>query len=228
MVRQFAAEVVKPLAPLTDHQHRFPEEALSAAAELDLMGILIPEEYGGAGLDHVAFAIAIEEVATVCASTAVLLDVHNSVAAEPIVIFGSDEQKRSWLPRLASGELLGAFALTEPSSGSDAAALKTTARRHGDEYVLNGTKTFITGVGRAGLYLVFARTDAAQPGASGVSCFIVPGDADGLRTGQVFRKMGLNGSPTGELVLEEVRVPAANRLQQEGRGDPGAQLDGDS
>jgi acyl-CoA dehydrogenase len=218
MVREFATEVVKPLAPRTDHQHRFPQEALSAAAELDLMGILIPEEYGGAGLDHLAFAIAIEEVATACASTAVLLDVHNSVAAEPIVIFGSEEQKRSWLPRLAKGELLGAFALTEPSSGSDAAALKMTARRDGDEYVLNGTKVFITGVGQAGMYLVFARSDPGQAGASGVSCFIVPGDAPGLRPGQVFRKMGLNGSPTGELVLEDVRVPAANRLHDEGKG----------
>jgi acyl-CoA dehydrogenase len=218
MVREFATEVVKPLAPRTDHEHRFPEEALSAAAELDLMGILIPEEYGGAGLDHLAFAICIEEVATACASTSVLLDVHNSVAAEPIVLFGSEEQKRSWLPRLASGELLGAFALTEPSSGSDAAALKMTARRHGDEYVLNGTKAFITGIGRAGMYLVFARTDPEQPGASGVSCFIVPGDAPGLRPGQVFRKMGLNGSPTGELVLEDVRIPSANRLHQEGKG----------
>ena len=218
LVREFANEVVKPLAARTDREHRYPAEALSAAAELDLMGVLVPEEHGGAGLDHLAFAIAIEEVATVCASTAVLLDVHNSVATEPIAIFGTDDQRRAWLPRLARGEILGAFALTEPSSGSDAAALKMTARRHGDEYVLNGTKVFITGVGRAGMYLVFARTDSEKPGASGVSCFIVPGDAPGVKTGQVFGKMGLNGSPTGELVLEEVRVPAANLLHEEGRG----------
>jgi alkylation response protein AidB-like acyl-CoA dehydrogenase len=217
-VRDFATAVVKPMAARTDHEHRFPAEALSAAAELDLMGILIPAEYGGAGLDHLAFAICIEEVATVCASTAVLLDVHNSVAAEPILRFGDEDQKRRWLPPLARGELLGAFALTEPSSGSDAGALKTTARKDGNDYVLNGTKVFITGIGHAGMYLVFARTDPTQRGASGVSCFIVPGDARGLRAGQVFQKMGLNGSPTGELVLEEVRVPATNRLHQEEKG----------
>jgi acyl-CoA dehydrogenase len=217
-VRDFATAVVKPMASRTDHEHRYPAEALSAAAELDLMGILIPPEYGGAGLDHLAFAICIEEIATACASTAVLVDVHNSVAAEPILLFGDEEQKRLWLPRLARGEILGAFALTEPSSGSDAAALKTTAKRHGDEYVLNGTKVFITGIGHAGMYLVFARTDPEAPGAAGVSCFIVPGDAPGLKMGQVFAKMGLRGSPTGELVLEDVRVPAANLLHREGKG----------
>ena len=163
-VREFATAVIKPMAPRTDHEHRYPAEILSAAAELDLMGILVPSEYGGAGLDHVAFAICIEEIATACASTAVLVDVHNSVASEPILIFGDEEQKRSWLPRLARGEILGAFALTEPSSGSDAAALKTTAKRFGDEFVLNGTKVFITGVGHAGMYLVFAHTDPAGPG----------------------------------------------------------------
>jgi acyl-CoA dehydrogenase len=217
-VRDFATAVVKPMASRTDHEHRYPAEALSAAAELDLMGILVPAEYGGPGFDHLAFAICIEEIATACASTAVLVDVHNSVASEPILLFGDEDQKRQWLPRLARGEILGAFALTEPSSGSDAAALKTTAKRHGDEFVLSGTKVFITGVGHAGMYLVFARTDPSQPGASGVSCFIVPGDAPGLRTGQVFAKMGLRGSPTGELVLEEVRVPAANLLHREGKG----------
>jgi alkylation response protein AidB-like acyl-CoA dehydrogenase len=217
-VREFATAVIKPMAARTDHEHRYPAEILSAAAELDLMGILVPPEYGGAGLDHLAFAICIEEIATACASTAVLVDVHNSVASEPILLFGDQEQKQSWLPRLAKGEILGAFALTEPSSGSDAAALKTTAKRFGDEFVLNGTKVFITGVGHAGMYLVFARTDPARPGAAGVSCFIVPGDADGLKTGQVFSKMGLNGSPTGELVLEDVRVPAANLLHREGKG----------
>jgi len=217
-VREFATAVIKPLAPRTDHEHRYPREALDAAAELDLMGILVPPEYGGAGLDHLAFAICIEEIATACASTAVLVDVHNSVASEPILLFGNEEQKRAWLPRLARGEFLGAFALTEPASGSDAASLKTSAKRYGEEFVLTGSKVFITGVGEAGMYLVFARTNAQLPGAAGVSCFIVPGDAPGLKVGQVFEKMGLNGSPTGELVLEEVRVPAANLLHEEGKG----------
>jgi alkylation response protein AidB-like acyl-CoA dehydrogenase len=217
-VREFATAVIKPLAPRTDHEHRYPREALDAAAELDLMGILVPPEYGGAGLDHLAFAICIEEIATACASTAVLVDVHNSVASEPILLFGSEDQKRAWLPRLAGGEFLGAFALTEPSSGSDAGSLKTSARRYGDEFVLSGSKVFITGIGEAGMYLVFARTDPDLPGAAGVSCFIVPADAPGLKVGQVFEKMGLNGSPTGELVLEEVRVPAGNLLHEEGKG----------
>ena len=125
--------------------------------------------------------------------------------------------KRRWLPPLAAGEILGAFALTEPGSGSDAAALKTSARRYGDEYVLTGTKVFITNAGRAGLYIVFARTGSGEK-ASGISAFIVPGDTPGLRVGQVFKKMGLHGSPTGELVLEEVRVPAENLLNAEGKG----------
>ena len=216
-VRDFAQSVVKPMAPRTDREHRFPREAISAAAELDLMGILIPAEYGGAGLDHLAFTLCIEEIAAVCASTAVIVDVHNSVAAEPILLFGTEEQKRRWLPALASGELLGAFALTEPSSGSDAGALRMTARRRGDSYLLNGTKVFITIVGEAGLYIVFART-GSQSGASGVSAFLVPGDSPGLRPGQMFTKMGLNGSPTGELILEDVEVPATNLLAPEGEG----------
>jgi len=215
-VREFAQSVVKPQAAEVDREHRFPEAAIAGARDLDLLGILVPPEYGGAGLDHLAFTLCIEELAVACASTAVIVDVHNSVACEPILLFGSDEQKRRWLPPLASGEILGAFALTEPGSGSDAAALQTTARRFGDEYVLSGTKVFITNVGRAGMYIVCARTGGEK--AAGVSAFIVPADAEGLKVGQVFKKMGLNGSPTGELVLEEVRVPAAGLLHAEGKG----------
>jgi len=181
------------------------------------MGVLIPREYGGAGLDALAFAICIEELAQACASTAVIVDVHTSVGTEPILLFGDEEQKKRWLPQLASGELLGAFALTEPASGSDAASLKATARRKGDGYVLNGTKTFITNVGHAGLYVIFASTGPDER-AAGVTSFLVPAGSPGLRVGQVFDKMGLNGSPTGELVLEDVEVPAANRLGAEGKG----------
>jgi alkylation response protein AidB-like acyl-CoA dehydrogenase len=147
----------------------------------------------------------------------VIVDVHTSVGTEPILLFGNEEQKRRWLPRLASGELLGAFALTEPAAGSDAAALKTTARRNGGGYVLNGTKVFITNIGRAGLYVVFARTGPEEK-APGITAFLVPADSPGVRVGQVFDKMGLHGSPTGELILEEVNVPAANRLGGEGKG----------
>jgi alkylation response protein AidB-like acyl-CoA dehydrogenase len=216
-VRELAQGVVRPLAAEVDRDHRFPEEAVTAAAESGLMGVLIPREYGGAGLDALAFAICIEELAQACASTAVIVDVHTSVGTEPILLFGSEQQKSYWLPRLASGELLGAFALTEPASGSDAASLKTTARRNGSGYVLNGTKVFITNIGRAGMYVVFART-GSEDRAAGVSAFLVPADTAGVRVGQVFHKMGLHGSPTGELVLEDVSVPKANRLGGEGEG----------
>ncbi len=216
-MREIAEAVLEPAAASVDREHRFPEESIRAAAEAGLMGVLIPSEYGGAGLDALAFTLCIQELARACASTSVIVDVHTSVGSEPILLFGTEEQKRAWLPRLASGELLGAFALTEPSSGSDAASLKTTARRSGGDYVLRGTKIFITNIGRAGVYIVFARTGAEQR-AAGVSAFIVPADSPGLRVGQVFKKMGLNGSPTGELVLEDVTVPAANRLAAEGQG----------
>src|SRR5438477_11697553 len=216
-VRELAQAVVEPLAADVDREHRFPEEAIAAAASAGLMGVLIPQEYGGAGLDALAFTLCIEELAQACASTAVIVDVHTSVGSEPILLFGTEAQKRMWLPRLASGELLGAFALTEPAAGSDAASLKTTARRNGDEYVLTGTKVFITNIGRAGMYVVFARTGPEEK-ASGVSAFLVPAETAGARVGQVFQKMGLHGSPTGELVLEDVSVPVANRLGAEGQG----------
>jgi acyl-CoA dehydrogenase len=216
-VREFAQSTVREHADDIDREHRFPREVIAAARQLDLMGILVPAEYGGAGLDHLAFTICIEELARECASTAVIVDVHNSVASEPILLFGSEEQRRTWLPRLASGEVLGAFALTEAGSGSDASALRTTARRLDGGWVLTGRKLFITNVGEAGMYIVFART-SPEPRAAGISAFVVPGDSPGLRVGQVFRKMGLNGSPTGELVLEEVRLPPESLLHEEGRG----------
>ena len=216
-VREFAQGVVAPQAAEVDLEHRFPARAVEAAAEAGLLGILIPREYGGAGLDALCFAICIEELAQACASTSVIVDVHTSVGSEPILLFGDEEQKRTWLPRLARGELIGAFALTEPASGSDAASLKATARRDRAGYVLNGTKVFITNIGHAGLYVVFARTGGGER-ASGVSAFLVPADAPGLRVGQVFDKLGLHGSPTGELVLEDVEVPAENRLNDEGKG----------
>jgi len=216
-VRELAQGAVQPLAAEVDRDHRFPQEAIDAAAQSGLLGVLIPRRYGGAGLDALAFAICVEELAQACASTAVIVDVHTSVGTEPILLFGDDEQKSRWLPRLATGELLGAFALTEPASGSDAASLTTTARRNGDGYVLNGTKVFITNIGHAGLYVVFARTGPDEK-AAGVTAFLVPADARGVRVGQVFHKMGLHGSPTGELILEDVSVPAANRLGAEGQG----------
>jgi len=216
-VRQFASSEVRPRAEEVDRQHRFPREVVAAAARLGLMGVLVPARYGGAGLDHLSFTIVVEELARACASTAVIVDVHNSVACEPILLFGTEEQRRAWLPRLAAGEVLGAFALTEPGSGSDAGTLTTSAKRYGDTWALTGSKAFITNVGEGGVYIVFART-GPEPGPRGISAFIVPAESQGLAAGPPYRKMGLHGSPTGDLVLEEVRVPAANLLHEEGRG----------
>jgi acyl-CoA dehydrogenase len=207
---------VAPLAARTDREHRYPEEAIARAAQLGLLGITIPEEYGGGGMGHGAFAALVEEVASVCASTAVIIDVHTSVGMEPILNFGTEEQKRRWLPRLASGEVIGAFALTEPGAGSDAAGLRATARRVDGGYLLNGNKIFITNLGRAGTYIVMARTGG--PGGSGISAFVVEASTTGLTCGALFDKMGLHGSPTGELTLEDVFVPEHHLLGGEGRG----------
>src|SRR3984893_70099 len=215
--REFAQSIVQDHAAEVDRDHRFPAESVAAAAELHLMGMLVPSEYGGAGLDHLGFTICVDELAQACASTAVIVDVHNSVATEPIVLFGSPEQKREWLAPAASGEVLVASAWPEPAAGSDAAGLGTTARRHGREWVLRGRKVFISNIGVAGMYLVFARTGPGER-AAGVSVYLVPADAEGVQIGQVFEKMGLHGSTTGELVLEEARVPQANLLDAEGGG----------
>jgi alkylation response protein AidB-like acyl-CoA dehydrogenase len=217
LVREFAEREVKPRAEAIDHDAEFPRDLVSKAAGLGLLGILVPEAYGGAGLDHVAFAIFVEEVARHCASTAVILDVHGSVGSEPIILFGSEEQKRRWLPGLAQGTTLAAFALTEPAAGSDAAHLETTAVRSGAGYVLNGTKIFITNAGEAGLYVVFA-TSSPGSGAEGISAFLVAGDNPGLRVGPRFKKMGLNGSPIAEVVLQDCEVDARDRLGEEGQG----------
>jgi alkylation response protein AidB-like acyl-CoA dehydrogenase len=214
--RDFARAVVLPRADEIDKTSVFPADLVREAAVRDLLGIVVPEAYGGAGLDHICFAILIEEIAAVSGTLAVILDVHTSVGTEPIVYFGTETQKQTYLPRLASGEILGAFALTEPDYGSDAANLQTSARRVGNEYVLNGTKTFITNVGEAGLYIVMARTGGQ--GARGISAFIVEAEIAGIRFGEPMRKMGLHGSPTGELILEDVSVPATNLLGAEGDG----------
>ncbi|MFN2465421.1 MAG: acyl-CoA dehydrogenase family protein [Candidatus Dormibacteria bacterium] len=216
LARDFARREVAPLAARTDREHRYPEEAIARAAQLGLLGITIPEEYGGGGMGHTAFATLVEEIASVCASTAVIVDVHTSVGMEPILNFGTDEQKRRWLPGLASGEVIGAFALTEPGAGSDAGGLRTTARKVDGGYVLSGTKVFITNLGRAGTYIVMARTGG--PGASGISAFVVEAGSKGLTCGPPFDKMGLHGSPTGELSLEDVFVGDDQLLGGEGRG----------
>ena len=216
LARDFAAREVAPLVARTDREHRFPEEAIARAAELGLLGISVPEKYGGAGMTHTDFATLIEEVARVCASTAVIIDVHTSVGTEPILMYGTEDQRQRWLPDLCSGRRLGAFCLTEAGAGSDAGSLRTSARRVDGGYLLNGSKIFITNLGRAGLYTVMARTGGDGPG--GITAFVVEAENPGVRCGQPFDKMGLHGSPTGEVEFTECFVPESSRLGDEGMG----------
>jgi len=212
----FACEVIRPIAPaMARGAGPHPKHIVSAAGEAGLAGILTPARFGGAGGSHRGFAAFIEAVARECASSAVILDVHLSVGTEPIIVFGDDDQKSRYLPRLASGEWLAGFALTEASGGSDAAALQMRAERDSDGYRLTGAKAFITGAGAADLYLVMARTGG---GTRGITAFLVESAWEGVRSGAPLRKMGLHGSWTGELILDSVHVPEANRLGAEGTG----------
>jgi acyl-CoA dehydrogenase len=212
----FVRDVVAPIAPAMGRgSGPHPKRIVEAAGEAGLAGILTPASYGGAAGNHRDFVHFIEAVARADASCAVILDVHLSVGTEPLLVFGNDDQKLRYLPRLASGAWLAAFALTEPAGGSDAIAMRTHASRDGDDYVLDGTKAFITGAGDADLYIVMARTG---DGAHGVSAFLVEGAWPGVSAGTPLAKMGLHGSWTGELVLDGVRVPQANRLGDEGVG----------
>lgn len=217
MVREFTANEI---APFVEHMERgeFPRPILKKMAELGLMGITVPEQYGGAGMDFTSYIIAIHEISKVSATVGVILSVHASVGTNPILYFGTEEQKQKYVPKLASGEYLGAFCLTEPGAGSDAASLKTTAIRDGDHYVLNGSKVFITNGGEADTYIVFARTNPEEKGSKGVSAFIVEKHTPGLVIGKDEKKMGLHGSRTVQLSFEDMRVPAENLLGQEGDG----------
>ncbi|ELK20738.1 acyl-CoA dehydrogenase [Anoxybacillus flavithermus TNO-09.006] len=217
MVREFAANEI---APFVEHMERgeFPRPILKKMAELGLMGITVPEQYGGAGMDFTSYIIAIHEISKVSATVGVILSVHASVGTNPILYFGTEEQKQKYVPKLASGEYLGAFCLTEPGAGSDAASLKATAIRDGDHYVLNGSKVFITNGGEADTYIVFARTNPEEKGSKGVSAFIVEKHTPGLVIGKDEKKMGLHGSRTVQLSFEDMRVPAENLLGQEGDG----------
>lgn len=217
LVRDFAAKEVAPRATRIDREHAFPWETFRRAAALDLLGILVPSQYGGVGLDHIAFCILVEEVARVCASTALVLDVTAGMVTECLLMQGSEEQKQQYLPALMRGERLGAFCLSEPESGSDAASLKTRAVLKGDRTVLNGTKTFITNGGVADLYIVFASTDPGKR-ARGITAFLVEKPSPGLSFSQPFEKLGLHGSATCQVILEDCEVPVENRLGPEGEG----------
>ncbi len=217
MVRDFVANEVKPIAEEIDLNCRYPQETIDKMAELDLLGLTIPREYGGVDADGVSYAIVIEEISRVCASTGVIAAVHNSLGSYPIIAYGSDELKEKYLPKLASGEMLGAFALTESGAGSDASAQQTIAVRDGDEYILNGTKVFCTNGPQAGLTNVFAMTDRSK-GTRGISCFVVEKGTPGLKIGHLEEKMGIKGSHQSELIFEDCRIPAGNLIGREGKG----------
>jgi alkylation response protein AidB-like acyl-CoA dehydrogenase len=216
MVRDFAETEI---APFIDNMEKgeFPREIIRKMGELGLMGIPVPEKYGGAEMDFISYIIAINEISRVSATVGVILSVHTSVGTNPILYFGTEAQKQKYLPKLASGEYLGAFCLTEPSSGSDAASLKTRAVRDGSHYVLNGSKIFITNGGEADVYIVFATTDT-RLGTKGIAAFIVEKNTPGLVIGKDEHKMGLHGSRTVQLTFEDMRVPVENRLGNESEG----------
>ena len=216
MVRRFTEEKLTPYAAEWDEKDYFPREVYSQMAELGLMGMTTPEEYGGSALSRLAGALVYEELAKGDMATAVGLSVHNMVTGS-IARFGNEEQRRRWTPRLAAGELLGAFSLSEAGAGSDAASLQCRADRRGDSYILNGTKMWVTNGGEADIYLLMART---RPGhdSSGVSCFVVEKGTPGFRFGKTERKMGLHSSPTRELIFEECAIPDAWRLGEAGQG----------
>jgi len=217
MVREFARDVVAPGAAERDRTKTFPDDILAQMGELGLMGMMIPPEYDGSGADTVSYVLALAEIAGACASTAVVMSVQNSIVCESIYRFGTEEQKQTFLKPLARGEVIGAFALTEPDAGSDPVSQKTRAVKDGDTYVLNGTKRFITSGRHAQTILITAKTDAAQK-HKGISTFIVTKDNPGIKTGHQEDKMGLRASDTTDLFLDDCRVPLNQRLGDEGQG----------
>lgn len=217
MIREFTEKEVKPLAAEVDETERFPDETVRKMAEIGLMGIPVPAEYGGAGGTNVMYTMAVEELSKGCATTGVILSAHTSLCCAPILEHGTEEQKKKYLPRLASGKWLGAFGLTEPNAGTDASAQQTTAVRDGDHYVLNGTKIFITNASHADVFIIMAMTDKSK-GTRGISAFIVEKDFPGFSIGKKEKKLGIRGSATCELIMENCIVPAENLLGQEGKG----------
>ncbi|KPK73388.1 acyl-CoA dehydrogenase [candidate division WOR_3 bacterium SM23_60] len=216
-VRKFAASELGPVAPDLDTSGEFPWDNLKKMAEMGLLGIIIPEEYGGAGFDFVSLAIAIEEISRVCATTGVIVAVNNSLVGYPIMQFGNDAQKKKYLPLLASGKKIGAFGLTEPNAGSDVAAIETTARLDGDHYILNGTKRFITNAGEAGVFIVFAYTNKELK-HKGISAFVVERDTPGFSFGKHEDLMGIRATANCELIFEDAKIPKENILGEENAG----------
>ena len=216
MTREFAEKELLPRASKHDREARIDREIFAQLSELGLWGLTVPEEYGGTGLGNLALALVLEEINWACASTGITVSVHNSLGCSPIVKYGTEEQKKTWLPRLASGELIGAYALTEPDCGSDAAAISTRAVADGDDFVLNGTKVWVTTGLDAGMVITYARTNPEVPKGKGITAFIVPIDAPGFRIG----KRGIRGSTAVELLYEDMRLPRESVLGEVDRGFP--------
>ena len=216
LARELADAEIAPNAADWDRDHRFPDELIPKLAELGLMGVCIPEEYGGAGADFLSYVLVLEELSRADAGVGVTVAVHTSATTLPLLAFGTDEQRERFVPPLARGEHLGAFALTEPGAGSDAGSLRTSAVPDGDGWLLNGSKQWITNGSRAGTFVLFARTDPTTAGARGVSCFVL--DAENVRITREEEKLGLHSSTTSDLVLEDARVGPDRLLHEAGRG----------
>ncbi|MDU5079674.1 acyl-CoA dehydrogenase [Tissierella carlieri] len=217
VMKEFTEKEVKPIAAEIDETERFPRETVEKMAKYNMLGIPFPVEYGGSGGDELAYAIAVEELSKACATTGVILSAHTSLGCWPIYKYGTEEQKQKYLVPLAKGEHLGAFGLTEPNAGTDAAGQQTTAILDGDYYILNGTKIFITNGGQADTYIIFAMTDKSK-GTRGISAFIVEKDYPGFSIGKIEEKMGIRASATAELIFQNCRVPKENLLGKEGEG----------
>jgi len=215
--RRFARERLERVGVEIDRTHQFPTAAVAELGALGILGVFIPEEYGGAGLDNVSYMLVVEELSVECASTGVIVSAYSSLGSWPILGTGTEEQKRRFLPKMATGEWLGCFALTEPQAGSDAAGQKTRAVRDGDSYIINGTKNFITNGPQAGIAIVFAMTDAAK-GNHGISAFIVETSTPGFAVTRTEDKMGIHGSHSAQLAFSDMRVPRENLLTNEGDG----------
>jgi butyryl-CoA dehydrogenase len=217
MAREFAESEIAPIAEEIDRDERFPHETVKRMGELGLMGVAVPEQWGGAGSDAVAYVVALEEIAKHCASHAVIMSVNNSLYGEPVLRFGSDAQREKFLRPVASGQTQGCFALTEPQAGSDARNQATTAVRDGAHYVVSGRKLFITNGREASFALVFCQTDKAKA-HRGITAFVIEKGTPGFSVGKTEEKLGIRASDTAELVFEDCRVPAANRIGEEGQG----------
>jgi butyryl-CoA dehydrogenase len=215
--REFAQSEVLPKAAEIDREHRHPAELVKRMAELGFLGIAVPDQWGGSGLDHVSYVLAMEEISRACASTGVIMSVNNSLVCDPIYRFATDAQKEKWLKPLASGQLLGCFALSEPEAGSDAAAQKTTAERSGDGWVINGTKNWITNGPVADVCVLFTMNDKAA-GHKGITAFILPMKTKGVRTGTPDDKLGIRGSKSSQIFLDDVHLPADALLGEVGGG----------